>query len=75
VFACICEAVTEDEVELAVLGGAQDREAVTDVTGAGSCCGTCHARIELIVERLCPVSGGAVIDLGCPLRDDAQLSA
>jgi bacterioferritin-associated ferredoxin len=58
VFACICNAVTDDEVVTAVDLGAGTVEAVGDATCAGTTCGTCHGRLEeLIMERCraCPV--------------------
>jgi bacterioferritin-associated ferredoxin len=74
VFVCICEAVTEDEVELAVLAGADTVEAVTAATEAGSCCGTCHPAIEAVLERTCPLRTGAMAERRCP-RIDALTSA
>ena len=59
VFACICHAVTEDEVTAAVGMGAATVEAVGSVTGAGTGCGSCQDRIEdLIGERCraCPLA-------------------
>jgi bacterioferritin-associated ferredoxin len=56
VFACICHAVTDDEVAVAVDMGAATVEAVGTVTGAGTGCGSCRSHLEdLIVERACPM--------------------
>jgi bacterioferritin-associated ferredoxin len=58
VFACICNAVTEDQVNSAIDMGADTVEAVGDATCAGTTCGTCHDHLEaLIVERCrtCPL--------------------
>ena len=57
VFACICCAVTVDEVNAAVDAGAETVDAVSDVTDAGTGCGTCHERIEGMIEER----------VGCPL--------
>ena len=58
-FACICQAVTCDQIDAALDDGADTVEAVGDATGAGTGCGTCHDRIEdMICERAlrCPVA-------------------
>jgi bacterioferritin-associated ferredoxin len=58
VFACICRAVTDDEVCAAIDQGATTVEAVGDATRAGTCCGGCQDYIEdLLGER----------GHGCPL--------
>ena len=48
-FACICRAVTSDEVSTAVDNGAATVEAVSIATGAGTGCGTCQDRIETMI--------------------------
>ena len=65
-YVCICEAVTEDDVTLAVLAGADTVDAVTAATDAGSCCGTCYPAIEAVLERTCPLRTGAVGERRCP---------
>ena len=51
-FACICRAVTSDEVRVAIDEGAATVEAVAQATGAGTGCGTCRDRIGgMIGER------------------------
>jgi bacterioferritin-associated ferredoxin len=58
VFACICRAVTSDEVSTAIDNGAVTVEAVSVATGAGTGCGTCRDRIgNMIGERgrQCPL--------------------
>jgi bacterioferritin-associated ferredoxin len=58
VFACICNAVSDDQVVGAIDRGARTVEAVGDLTRAGTTCGTCHDHLEdLIMERCrtCPV--------------------
>jgi bacterioferritin-associated ferredoxin len=58
-FACICQAVTCDEVHAALDDGAATVEEVAEATGAGTGCGTCQDRIaDMIGERSwqCPVA-------------------
>lgn len=52
-YACICSAVTVDEVNAAIDGGADTIEAVADQTRAGSCCGGCHDTIDELIEARC----------------------
>jgi bacterioferritin-associated ferredoxin len=47
---CICHAVTKDQVEAAIEGGAMTRDAVTSACGAGGDCGSCHHMIEQLIE-------------------------
>jgi bacterioferritin-associated ferredoxin len=55
-FACICRAVTTDEVSTAIASGADTVEAVSAATDACTGCGTCWDRIEnMIAERQCPL--------------------
>jgi bacterioferritin-associated ferredoxin len=58
VFACICRAVTSDEVSTAIDNGAVTVEAVSMATGAGTGCGTCRDRIANVIGergRQCPL--------------------
>jgi bacterioferritin-associated ferredoxin len=57
VFACICCAVSVDEVNAAIDAGADTVAAVSDATCAGTGCGTCHERLEGLIEDRA----------GCPL--------
>jgi bacterioferritin-associated ferredoxin len=52
-FACICAAVDEAEILAAVDGGAHTVFAVGCATRAGTGCGTCHERIEDLIEERC----------------------
>lgn len=45
-FACICRAVTSDEVSAAIEEGAATLAAVAKATGACTRCGTCRDRIR-----------------------------
>ena len=56
-FACICCAVSVDEVNAAIDAGADTVDAVSDATCAGTGCGTCHDRLEGLIEDR----------IGCPL--------
>jgi bacterioferritin-associated ferredoxin len=52
-FACICAAVEEREILAAVDMGADSLYAVSQATHAGTGCGTCHDRIEDLIEARC----------------------
>lgn len=49
-YVCVCLAVTESEVEAAIVAGAHTREAVTRTCRAGGDCGACHHMIEQKIE-------------------------
>jgi bacterioferritin-associated ferredoxin len=57
VFACICCAVSVDEVNSAIDAGADTVDAVSHATDAGTGCGTCHERLKGLIEDR----------VGCPL--------
>lgn len=62
-YACICTAVTVDEVEQAVDAGADTIEAVGARTSAGTTCGSCHDTLEDLIEArcgACPLAAMAV---------------
>jgi bacterioferritin-associated ferredoxin len=52
-YACICSAVTVDEVDRAIDAGARTIEAVGQCTTAGTTCGTCHDTIDERIEVRC----------------------
>jgi bacterioferritin-associated ferredoxin len=52
-FTCICHAVTETEIIEAVDNGADTVEAVAEATGASTGCGSCHDRVEDLIELRC----------------------
>ena len=52
-YACICTAVTVDEVDRAIDAGAQTIEAVGDCTTAGTTCGSCHDTLADLIEAKC----------------------
>ena len=49
-YVCVCLAVTEAQVEAAIVGGACTRAAVTAACRAGGDCGACHGMIEAKIE-------------------------
>ena len=55
-FACICCAVSVDEVNAAIDAGADTVDAVSGATYAGTGCGTCHERLEDLIEARCPLA-------------------
>lgn len=52
-YVCICNAVTDHEVEAAVDAGADCVASVGAATRAGTTCGSCHDVIDEIVEQRC----------------------
>ena len=48
-FACICRAVTSDEVNAAIDEGAGTLQAVAKATRACTSCGTCRDRIKAML--------------------------
>jgi bacterioferritin-associated ferredoxin len=60
-FACICRAVTSDEVSAAIEDGAGTLAAVAKVTGACTGCGTCRDRIRSMLSERTPPSARATL--------------
>jgi bacterioferritin-associated ferredoxin len=52
-FACICNAVTDDQVSAAIEQGATSVEAVGSATDAGTCCGSCQDHLEDLIAEAC----------------------
>ncbi|HEY3982180.1 MAG TPA: (2Fe-2S)-binding protein [Streptosporangiaceae bacterium] len=50
-FACICRAVTDDDVRAAVDRGATTVKAVACQTRAGTGCGTCQSWLKTLIEE------------------------
>lgn len=48
-FVCICRAVTDRQIDVAISAGARTGEAVGEMTGAGTGCGSC---LDTVCERL-----------------------
>ena len=59
-YACVCHAVTEQEVREHVAEGAWSAGEVGDICGAGTGCGSCLDRLDDIVAAALPP--------GCPVR-------
>ncbi len=51
---CLCRAVSDREVDTVIRQGAQTVDAVGQMCGAGTDCGSC---IDSIEERLCRTTG------------------
>lgn len=47
---CICNMVTEKEIQSALLKGARSTSDIQKLTGAGASCGRCLTTIDSIVE-------------------------
>ena len=45
-YVCVCFAVTEDEIQETIDGGATTRDEVTRECRAGGDCGSCHEMID-----------------------------
>jgi bacterioferritin-associated ferredoxin len=56
-YVCVCKAVTQAEVDGAILGGALSVADVTRVCRAGGDCGACHATIDSMIEGHCHEAG------------------
>jgi bacterioferritin-associated ferredoxin len=67
---CICQSVTEREVDAAIRDGARSLADVSRACGAGSDCGCCARTIEQRIDRAC--GGDCSI---CPRRDAELASA
>jgi bacterioferritin-associated ferredoxin len=67
VFACICRAVTCDQVTTAIDSGAVTVRAVAKATGACTGCGTCLERIVGMIDERAAAP--------CPLAAHAPLAA
>jgi bacterioferritin-associated ferredoxin len=52
-YVCVCFAVTDQQVQSAIDGGATTVEQVTRACRAGGDCGSCHGMIETMIEATC----------------------
>lgn len=52
-YACICTAVTVDEVSAAIDAGARTIEEVGQATAAGTACQSCHDHLDDLLEGRC----------------------
>jgi bacterioferritin-associated ferredoxin len=53
VFACICHAVSVDDVNAAIDGGAQSLDAIGESTRAGTSCRNCHQHLDDLIDERC----------------------
>jgi bacterioferritin-associated ferredoxin len=67
---CVCQSVTDREVEAAIRGGARSLSDVSRACGAGNDCGCC---LELIERHLDQACSGSCAD--CPRRAPELRSA
>ena len=56
-YACICHAVTETELDATIEAGATTEEAVGTACGAGTGCGSCLDRICAMISARHPLHG------------------
>src|SRR3954470_3228354 len=71
---CVCQAVTDREVDAAVRAGARSVDAVAACCGAGTDCGACRDAIQERIEdscSTCPRAGTS----GCRSTQGALASA
>ncbi|MEJ2604060.1 MAG: (2Fe-2S)-binding protein, partial [Gammaproteobacteria bacterium] len=47
-YVCVCQAITDRQIEKAVKSGAQSFYDLKDQLGVGSCCGSCQDDAEAI---------------------------
>lgn len=50
-YVCICQAITDRQIEKAVRDGAQTFYDLKDQLGVGSCCGSCQEDAEAVIAR------------------------
>lgn len=56
---CHCRAITDRAIRAAVRDGFDNAQAVTEQTGAGSCCGGCLPGVDAIVRAELGESAGS----------------
>jgi bacterioferritin-associated ferredoxin len=64
-FVCVCRAVTEQEVKVAIETGASTVQSVTRACCAGDDCGACHGAIQDMIDEHagCKVGVGDAVRL------------
>lgn len=50
---CLCECVSQDEIERSMAEGADSVESIGERCGAGTGCGGCHSTLELMLATRC----------------------
>ena len=74
-YVCVCLAVTESEVDAAIVAGAHTREAVTRACRAGGDCGACHGMIEMKIEDHLETAVSGIISCPGPRQPLAPVHA
>ena len=67
---CICQSVTDREIDAAIRNGAHSLADVSSACGAGDDCGCCKGSIEQRIRRACAADCG-----DCPRREPELASA
>jgi len=67
---CICQSVTDRDIDALIRDGARSLAEVSRACGAGGECGCCRRAIEQRIDRAC---GGDCAD--CPRREPELASA
>jgi bacterioferritin-associated ferredoxin len=70
VILCICQSVSDREVDAAIRAGARSVAAVSRACGAGMDCGCCRTTIERRIDRTCDNDCA-----DCPRREPELASA
>ncbi len=50
-FVCVCKAISDKDIQTAILDGAEDMEAITRELGVGTGCGTCHDFTQELIHQ------------------------
>ena len=58
-YVCICQAITESEIESAIGDGARTLDQLRDRLAAGSCCGACTDIVADCLDRFAGEPRGA----------------
>lgn len=53
-YVCVCKAVEDGEIRVAVKDGHASLEALADKLGVGTGCGCCREYAEALIEELAP---------------------
>jgi nitrite reductase (NADH) large subunit len=71
---CYCYAVTEDEVQRAIVAGAASLAALQATLKASTCCGGCEPRLRDCLALYTPSPGPAMAPVSLPDPAPAQFS-
>lgn len=59
-YVCICQGVTERQIEEAVSNGAASLSDLQEQLQVARCCGSCSETVESLLARLEPTSGACL---------------